>query len=67
MKFRFQPIECGAITALIVNYYNQLPTHVDSFFEDRLLHAEVPALARSNSDWINSHTRRSHDWAFFAP
>ncbi len=38
MSFRFTPIDFAAIKPAIVDYYAQLPTHVDSFFEDRLLH-----------------------------
>ncbi|KPL91920.1 GNAT family N-acetyltransferase [Herpetosiphon geysericola] len=39
MQLRFTPIDFAAIKPIIVEYYVQLPTHVDSFFEDRLLHA----------------------------
>ncbi|WP_110515890.1 GNAT family N-acetyltransferase [Herpetosiphon llansteffanensis] len=39
MYLRFTPINFAAIKPAIAEYYAQLPTHVDSFFEDRLLHA----------------------------
>lgn len=39
MMFRFQPIEFSPIKPTIVDYYSQLPAHVDSFFENRLLHS----------------------------
>ncbi|MFD3163736.1 GNAT family N-acetyltransferase [Herpetosiphon sp. NSE202] len=39
MHVRFITIDFAAIKPAIAEYYVQLPTHVDSFFEDRLLHA----------------------------
>ncbi|MBM7845483.1 GNAT family N-acetyltransferase [Herpetosiphon giganteus] len=39
MQFRFISIDFAVIKPIVVDYYVQLLTHVDSFFEDRLLHA----------------------------